>query len=195
MPGSQVELVLKFRGPDVLRAAGVDVRSAPQYEGVETFKEELLLVADPLGGMRSLFSHTCKLKEHRWELGTRFADVTRIFPGISDLKVLPTAAIKPVGETAIEELLFQLGSIDFGGRAADVTMAVWRDANTKQVLTGEFGFETYSHRYGRLQPQLKLRSERFYRLLQKQAEGWVDLGRTKTALVYALAGKKIQPVE
>lgn len=194
-PGPHFELVLKYRGPDVRRAAGVDVRAAPQYEGVEKFKEELLLVADHLGGMRSVFSHTCKLKEHRWELGTKFSEATRIFPGLGDLKVLPTAAIKAVGEAPVEELLFPLGNIDFGGRSADVNMAVWRNAKTKKILTGEFSFETHFHRYGKLEPSPKLRSERFYRLLQKQTGAWVDLGTTKTALVYALAGSAVQHAE
>jgi hypothetical protein len=190
-PGSHFELVLKYRGPDVLRAAGARVQAAPQYEGVEKFKEELLLVEDHLGGMRSIFSHTCKLKEHRWELGTRLSEAGRTFPGLSELKALPTAPVRPVGEISIEEVLFELGSIDFGGGSASVTMAVWRDAKTKNVLTGEFSFETTFRRYGKLEAQPKLRSERFYRLLQKETGAWVDLGTTKTALVYGLAGKKL----
>ena len=190
-PGLHFELVLKYRGPDVRRAAGVNVQAAPQYEGVVKFKEELLLVADHLGGMRSIFSHTCKLKEHRWELGSRLSEATRMFPGLEELKALPTATIRPVGEMHVEEVLFELGSIDFGGRAADVNMAVWRDATTKQILIGEFSFETHFRRYGKLEPQPKLRSERFYRLLQKETTAWVDLGTTKTALVYALAGTKL----
>jgi hypothetical protein len=166
------------------------VRSAPQYEGVETFKEELLPAADRLGGMRSVFAHACSLKHHSWELGNRVSEASRVFPGLSDLKVLPTAALKPVGEVRIEEAFFELGEVDFGGYVADVRMAVWRDAATQKVLVGEFSFETQFHRYGKLHPQPKLRSERFYSLLQQETGAWLDLGTTKSALVYAMAGVK-----
>ena len=71
-------------------------------------------------------------------------------------------------------------------------MAVWRHAMTRStILIGEFSFETHFRRYGKLEPQPKLRSERFYRLLQQATTAWVDLGTTKTALVYALAGMKL----
>jgi len=188
-PGAHFELALEFRDLDVLRAAGADVRAAPQYEGVEQFKEELLLVGDPPGGMRSLFSHTCTLKEHRWELGSRFSDATRIFPGLGDLRALPTAALRPVGERAVEEVLFALGSIDFGGSAADVEMAVWREAKTGEVLTGEFSFEAHFRRYGKLELQPKRRAEQFCRLLGKETGAWVDPETTRTARIYELAGK------
>jgi hypothetical protein len=194
-PGPRFELLLEYRGSDVLRAAGVDVRAAPQYEGVENFREELLLVADHPGGMRSVFSHTCTLKEHDWEIGGRFSEATRIFPGLADLAVLPTAAIRTVSESPIEEMHFPLGSIDFGGGSAGVGMAVWRDARTKKLLTVEFSFETRRHRHGELEASPKLRSERFYRLLREETGAWIDLGSTRTSRIYALAGKKAQHAE
>lgn len=114
----------------------------------------------------------------------------RIFPGLGDRKVLQTAALKPVGETRVEETLFELGDIDSDGHIADMKMTVWGEAGTQKILVGEFSFETLFHRYGKLHPHPKLRSERFYRLWQQETEAWFDLGTTKTALVYGIAGLK-----
>jgi hypothetical protein len=194
-PGPQFELVLEFRHADAVQAASVEVRAAPQYEGLEKFKEEVLLTADPVAGVRSVFSHACRLKEHRWELGSRYSDAVRMFPGLGDLRVLPTAALRAVGDQVLEEVRFALGSIDFGGRSAEVQLSVWRDAQSGTVQVGEFSFEMPCRRHGKLEPQPKLRAERFHRLLQKESGDRVDLGSTRVARVYALAGKKVATAE
>ena len=90
-----------------------------------------------------------------------------------------------------EESLYDLGGLDFGrGRYADATLAVWRDVASGEALIGEFSYETHFQHYGRLHPKEKTRSERFYRLLQREAGSWVELGATKTALVYQMAGRR-----
>jgi len=104
--------------------------------------------------------------------------------------VLQTAPLKLVGETRVEETLFKLGDIDSDGHVADMKMTVWGDAGTQKILFGEFSFETHFHRYGKLHPHPKLRSERFHRLWQQETEAWLDLGTAKTALVYGMAGPK-----
>jgi hypothetical protein len=89
-------------------------------------------------------------------------------------------------------VLFDLGILHFGGgRNAKVDLAVWRETETKRVLIGEFAFETAFKHYGRLHPRPKHRSERFYRLLQRETGAWVELGTTKTKLAYDLSGKKL----
>ena len=191
-PGPAYELTLKFRSPDIAAAASVDVNATPKYGGVPKFKEELLLTHSALGGMRSVFSHTCQLKEQSAPLGSTVGDFAKIFPILGTLGLSPKKRLAPAAPVPVEEVLYDLGLFGFrGGRSAKVNMAVWRRGDTGEVMIGEFAYETHFRHYGKLHPHPKLRSERYYRLLQRETGAWVDLGSTKTALYYGLAGKKI----
>lgn len=191
-PAKEYELTLKFRDPDVGRALGVDPRPAPGVSGVMKFKEEILLVSSALGGMRSIFSHTCQLKAHRGPLPATFADCLAIFPMLACLKLAPETPIAPAVDTRVEEVLYDLGEICFrGSKTAKVDMAIWRNAETGKILIGEFAYETHFRHYGRLNPVPKLRSERLYRLLQRETGAWVELGNTKTWIYYGLSGRKV----
>ena len=81
------------------------------------------------------------------------------FPGLEELKACrrPRSGLSAVH---VEEVLFELGRSTSAGARRTSTW-VWRDAMTKQILIGEFSFETHFRRYGKLEPQPKLRSERF----------------------------------
>ena len=191
-PGKSYELTLKFRGPDIAEAERMDLTPAKGFQGRGKFKEELLLVSAKLGGMRSIFSHTCQLKEQTRPLGKTFADFVRIFPHLGSLGIRPTTKIAPAAPTPVQEELYDLGEFGFrGAKTAKVNMAVWRNPKTKKILIGEFAYETHFRHYGRLHPIPKLRSERLYRLLQRETGAWVELANTKTSLYYALSGKKI----
>lgn len=191
-PAKQYELTLKYRGADIAKTEKMDLTPAKGYSGRTKFKEELLLVSSQLGGMRSIFSHTCQLAELTQPIGTKFADFIKIFPHLSTLKIKPAAKISPVTPVPVQEVLFNLGDFGFtGSKTAKVNMAVWRNPKTKKVLIGEFAYETHFRHYGRMHPVPKLRSERLYRLLQRATGTWVELGATKTALYYELSGKKL----
>ena len=191
-PGDTFELTLKFRHPDPDLAWRTKVDFASGLPGVVKFKEEILLVSSALGGMRSVFSHAAQIKNQAMKLGRTLGDFSRIFPALASAGVARTARLAPVPKVGIEEVLFTLGIIHFGaGRNARATIAVWRERETQRVLIGEFAFETMFKHYGRLHPRPKHRSERFYRLLQRETGAWVELGTTKTALAYVLSGKKL----
>jgi hypothetical protein len=191
-PGERFELTMKFRHPDPDLAWRTKVDFAKKLPGVVKFKEELLLVGTELGGMRSVFSHTCQIKNQAMKLGTTLGDWAKIFPSVLGSGIAAAARIQPVSKIGVEEVLFDLGVVHFGGgRNAKVNLAVWRERETKRVLIGEFAFETGFKHYGRLHPRPKHRSERLYRLLQRETGAWVELGTTKTKLAYALSGKKL----
>lgn len=191
-PGNRFELTLKFRHPDPDLAWRTKMDFARGLPGIVKFKEELLLVGSELGGMRSVFSHTTQIKNQAMKLGSTLGDFIRIFPALASSGVARTARLAPLSKVGIEEVLFNLGIIHFGGgKNAKVTIAVWRERETQRVLIGEFAFETMFKHYGRLHPRPKHRSERFYRLLQRETGAWVELGTTKTALAYSLSGKKL----
>jgi hypothetical protein len=191
-PAKDYELTLKFRGPDIARAGNMDLTPSKAYPGRSKFKEELLLVSSQLGGMRSIFSHTTQLRERSEPLGKAFRDYVRIFPHLESLEISPTAKIAPAAQVPVQEVLFELGEFGFAGaKTAKVNMAIWRNPRTKKIMIGEFAYETHFRHYGRLHPVPKLRSERLYRLLQRETGAWVELGTTKTSLYYGLSGKKL----
>lgn len=191
-PGKSFELTLKFRGPDVARAEGIDLSAGEGYSGRTKFKEELLLVSAQLGGMRSIFSHTCQIKGVTRPIGRSLGDFTKIFPHLGTLGLRAGTTIAPAAPTAVQEVLYELGELGFrGAKTAKVNMAVWRNPTTKKILIGEFAYETHFRHYGRLHPAPKLRSERLYRILQRETGAWVELANTKTSLYYGLSGKKI----
>ncbi len=191
-PASAYELTLKYRGQDIGRAAKMDLTPAKEYAGRNKFKEELLLVSSQLGGMRSIYSHTCQLRKLSEAPGPTLADFTRIFPHLETLGLDPKATIGPAAPEPVQEALYDLGTFGFrGSKTAKVSMAVWRNTATRKILIGEFAYETHFRHYGRLHAVPKLRSERLYRLLQRETGAWVELGTTKTSLYYALAGKKL----
>jgi len=192
-PAPTYELTLKFRGPDIARAWKMDLSPARGISGRTKFKEELLLVPSQLGGMRSIFSHTCQLKERSEPIGTTFRDFIKIFPHLKTLDIKPSTKIAPAVKVPVQEVLFELGFFGFrGAKTAKVDMAIWRSPATKKILIGEFAYETHFEHYGRMHPVPTLRSERLYRLLQRDTGSWVELGTTKTALYYGLSGKQLQ---
>ncbi len=191
-PAKPYELTLKFRGPDIAQAERMDLSPAKGVRGRTKFKEELLLVSSQLGGMRSIFSHTAQLKELEAPIGRTFGDFVRLFPHLRTLRIAAKEKVAPAAKVPVQEVLYDLGEFGFrGAKTAKVNMAVWRNAKTRKVLIGEFAYETHFRHYGRLHPVPKLRSERLYRLLQRETGAWVELGATKTRLYYALSGKKL----
>lgn len=191
-PGKAYELTLKFRGPDIALAERMELAAAKGLPGRAKFKEELLLVSARLGGMRSIFSHTCQIKGMTRPLGKTLGDFVRVFPHLGTLGLRASTKIAPAAPVPVQEVLYDLGEFGFrGSKTAKVNMAVWRNPKTRKILIGEFAYETHFRHYGRLHPVPKLRSERLYRILQRETGAWVELGNTKTSLYYGLSGKKI----
>ncbi len=191
-PSEAYELTLKYRSPDIAQAAGVDTTAVRERGGRVKFKEEILLVSSELGGMRSSFSHTCQLPEQTRPIGKTIGDFTKIFPALKSLGLSASTKLSPAAPVPVQEVLYDLGEFGFrGAKTAKVNMAVWRNPQTKKIMIGEFAYETHFKHYGRLNPVPKLRSERLYRILQRETGAWVELGTTKTSLYYGLAGKKL----
>lgn len=182
-PTAGFELAHAFRDPDPGRAATADVLAAPQYEGRDMLREELMLTRD--GGERRSYARVCTLREHRWEIGPRIRDASRIFPGLGDLPLLPTAALRPVGEAPVEELHVSLGEIDFGSAGGRVVLSIWRDAWSGGTLSVDLTIETPAARHQRASAGERLRREAFERqLVEESGERMAPL-RSRAEVVYA----------
>jgi hypothetical protein len=189
-PEADHELTVKFRHPDMEAAARSDIHPRIEGESRIKFKEELLPLRDEIGGMRSLYSHNCVLTTPKIVLDRGLQDIAQVFPAMADIDVSPETKINLVNNVAVEEVEVEPGYFDFGhGYEAKATIAVWRNRASETSLVGEFAFQAKFHRLDDIHHKAKALSEKFYRAVQTRAPEWVQLGTTKTAMVYKMGGR------
>ena len=195
MCSSDLEIVFKFRHPDMQKAAELDVR--PHIPGVHKikFKAEALPLRDQVGGIRLLYSHNAEfgLSQVKESDRTSMATFVRLFPCLAALKTSDSDKIDLVNHAIVEEVLFDLGKLDFGkGVEAKSNAALWRVRGDHHPLIGEYAFQAKFDKRDELHPKVKHRCEDFFVLLQNIASEWVSLGTTKTGAVYRLNGNPPQ---
>lgn len=194
-PVGDPEVVFKFRHPDLETAAALDVR--PQIPGNYRikFKEEILPLKNRLGGVRALFSHNVEFPFHPRGVADPTAPetLTRVFPALAPLLRDSGEHVQLVNHTAVEEVLQQLGTLDFGkGMIAPCNVSVWRTRGEQFQLVGEFAYQVHYARRSDMSAKALERSNAFFLALQEEAKDWVMLGTTKTAAVYHLKGNPPQ---
>jgi hypothetical protein len=190
-PIGDPEIVFKFRDPDMQKAAETDIR--PQIFGDYRikFKCEALPLKTRLGGLRLLFSHNVQFpvshvhEDNRLSMDT----LTRIFPVLQRLKKEPGEKVEIVSSTIVEEVLQDIGTIDFGNRmSARANVALWRARGDHRPLIGEFAFQFRFRRREDLREAAMKKAEAFFISLQYAAKDWISLAATKTGVVYRLRG-------
>lgn len=186
------ELALKFRHPDLDTAAAVDVR--PQSTGAYTikFKEELLPLPDRLGGVRTLYSHNVVLRLSSATIDPSVKHISETFPCLQQA-ALSGRTLALVNDVTVEEVLHDLGDLHFGhGVQGKANVAVWRRRSDERPLVGEFAFQCKFKRADELHAKASRRAEKFFVALQHGVRDWVQLGTTKTRVVYGLGGGAVQ---
>ena len=143
-PVADPEIVFKFRHPDMQTAAELDVR--PQIAGNYRikFKAEALPLKDQVGGYRMLFSHNVEFPLSQAPEGDRTSMETlaKIFPCLASLKQSASDRVELVNQTIVEEVLQDLGTLDFGKDVtANANIALWRERGMHRPLCGEFAFQ------------------------------------------------------
>ncbi|PPD40996.1 MAG: hypothetical protein CTY15_14180 [Methylocystis sp.] len=198
-PAGEQEIVFKFRHPDLDTASQLDVRpSIPGMYRVK-FKEEWLPQKERIGGARSLYSHNVEFKLNPLNFSEDLTSATtlvEVFPALRSLLTGEKEHLELVNRTAVEEVLQQLGTLDFGkGFEAASNVAVWRTRGDQHQLVGEFSFQCKFQRREDLSARALLRCDEFFKLLQHEAQDWISLGTTKTGAVYRLKGNPPQSHE
>ena len=198
-PAGEPEIVFKFRHPDFATASQLDVRPSIQGMYRVKFKEEWLPRKDRIGGSRSLFSHNVEFKLQPLNVTedlTSASNLVHVFPPLQTLLGDTTEHVELVNRTAVEEVLQQLGTLDFGkGFEAASNVAVWRTRGDQHQLVGEFSYQCKFQRREELSAKALKRSVEFFTLLQHEAQDWISLGTTKTGAVYRLKGNPPQSHE
>ena len=190
-PSGEPEIVFKFRHPDIQKAAETDVRPEIAGDYRVKFKCQALPLKDQLGGIRLLFSHNVQFP--RSHVGTNdvfhFNALTNIFPALTVVQHSPQEEIALVNNTIIEEVLQDIGSLDFGsGLKAKTNVAIWRTRGEHRPLIGEFAYQIRFGDRKLLTLDAMQRAERFFLALQYAAKDWIALNATKTGVVYRLLG-------
>jgi hypothetical protein len=194
-PVGNPEIVFKFRHPDLQTAAEMDVRPNIMGEYLIKFKAEALPLKDKLGGSRLLYSHNVEFELQREMHSTSMAALAEFFPALSKLKK-SSKKVDLVNHTIVEEVLQDLGILDFGkGVTAKANAALWRERGDHKLLIGEFAFECKFKRREDLVDKSLEKVRRFFLLLQEMAKDWISLGTTKTGIVYRLHGNPPQSHE
>jgi hypothetical protein len=192
------EIVFKFRHPDLQKAAAMDVRPRFVDDYRIKFKAEALPLKDQIGSFRLLYSHNAQfpLSQVHEADRTSMKTLARVFPVLEALETSEAEKVELVNATAVEEVLLDIGMLDFGKRVtAKANVAVWRTRGDEKQLVGEFAFQCKFKRRDEVHEAAKKRCEQFFCLLQQNAEDWLALGMTKTAAVYRLNGNPPQSHE
>jgi len=192
------EIVFKFRHPDMQTAANLDVRPNIAGEYKIKFKAEVLPLKDQVGGFRVLFSHNAEIGLSQLPEGdqTSMATLANIFPCLQSLKKSSSDHVETVNQTIVEEVLQDLGVLDFGhGITAKANVALWRERGMYRPLCGEFAFQAKFKRGDGLHDKAMERMQAFFIALQQEGRDWLSLGTTKTGMVYRLRGNPPQAHE
>ncbi|OYX86241.1 MAG: hypothetical protein B7Y84_14290 [Azorhizobium sp. 32-67-21] len=197
-PVGDPEIVFKFRHTDFETAAKLDVR--PQIPGSYRikFKEETLPLKERLGGVRSLFSHNVEFpyRPRGYVDPTAASTLIRVFPCLAPVLGSTRKHVQLVNRTAVEEVLQQLGTLDFGkGMIAPCNVSVWRTRGEHHQLVGEFAYQCHFMHKSDLSAKAVQKSEAFFLTLQEEAKDWISLATTKTGAVYRLKGNPPQSHE
>ena len=183
------EIVFKFRHPNKLKAAAVDVR--PHIDGGYRikFKMQSLSLAGRDGASRVVYSHNCQfpVTHVRERDRTALTTLVRVFPVLVGLKTSNEERVRLVNEGIVEELLLPAGRLDFGkGVCAKSNVALWRTRADHAPLVAEFSFQIRFDRPEDFCDKARARAKTFFATLQQHAHDWISRGTTKTSLVYRL---------
>jgi hypothetical protein len=191
-PIGDPEIVFKFRHPDMQKAAEMDIR--PNLIGATKvkFKAEALPLRDAIGGYRLLFSHNVQFglsKVQDTDDKLSMDNIVKVLPALAPLKKHKNEHVELVSDVIVEEVLQDVGVLDFGkGSTAKTNVALWRARGDHRPLVGEFAFQLKFKRRDELHEKTITRCKEFFCAFQRAARDWVSVGTTKTGVVYRLKG-------
>ena len=192
-PIGEPEIVFKFRHPDLQLCAETDVRPNILGEHRVKFKVQAMPLKERLGGVRMLFSHNVQFVRSAIGMGKENVDsmdqLIELLPVLGKVRKTPGEKIHLVSNTIVEEVLQDIGLLDFGdGLACKANVAIWRTRGEHRPLIGEFAYQFRFQDRDKLSKDALRRAEAFFISLQFSAEEYIALNCTKTATVYRLLG-------
>jgi len=192
-PIGEPEIVFKFRHPDIQLCAETDVRPRILGDHRVKFKCQAMPLKEKLGGVRLLFSHNVQFLRSAIGMGkenvSNMDQIIDLLPALAVIRKEPNEKLHLVSNTIIEEVLQDIGVLDFGdGITCKANVAIWRTRGEHRPLIGEFAYQFRFKERDLISKKAMRRAEAFFVDLQYAAEDYIALNCTKTATVYRLLG-------
>ena len=100
--------------------------------------------------------------------------LAEIFPALKSVKQTKADRVSLVNQTIVEEVLQDLGMLDFGrGIIADANVALWRTRGEHLPLVGEFAFQVKFKRRADVHDKARERCAKFFIRLQQIGNAWI----------------------
>ena len=170
-PIGEPEIVFKYRSADLQTAAETDVRPNILGDHRVKFKVQALPLKEKLGGIRLLYSHNVQFTRGAIGMGREnIGDMDAlidILPALAKVRKTPKEQIHLVSNTIVEEVLQDIGLLDFGdGLTCKANVAIWRTRGEHRPLIGEFAYQFRFKDRSKLSPDALRRTEAFFIGLQ-----------------------------
>jgi hypothetical protein len=181
------EVTLKCRTHDMDRATVFNPEPQKKIKARMRFKEEILR-GDEIGSHRQIYSNNAILDAVPIDVlfERTLSSVCKFFPGLRMLKIDSKLPLRIVGgkTNKILEACLPLGNLVFGdGVQAHCDIAIWfRTAG--EPIVGELAFSYRVNDENRAEFKAHKRADKFFKKLQVELSDWLEIGSTKTALIY-----------
>jgi hypothetical protein len=126
--------------------AETDVRPHILGDHRVKFKCQAMPLKEKLGGVRLLFSHNVQFLRSAIGMGKEnvgdMDQIIDLLPALARVRKEPKEKIQLVSNTIIEEVLQDIGTLDFGdGVVCKANVAIWRTRGEHRPLIGEFAYQ------------------------------------------------------
>ncbi len=181
------EVTLKCRATEIDVCSKFNPIPKKGIKSRARLKEEILR-GDDLGTARNLYSNNAILDavplDNLFE--RNLSSITKFFPGLATLSIDKKSPVRIVGGSTnkILEACLPLGNLVFGdGVQAHCEIAIWMKS-VGDPIVGELAFSYRVNDENRSQAKAHKRANKFFKALQHELADWLEIGSTKTALVY-----------
>ncbi|QWE23437.1 hypothetical protein FD975_04370 [Polynucleobacter sp. AP-Jannik-300A-C4] len=181
------EVTLKCRTGDIGQSNQFNPAPKKSIKSRLRLKEEILR-GDAIGSTRSIYSNNAILDAVPLDslFERSLSSVIKFFPGLAKLPIDKKKPLRIVGGSTnkILEACLPLGNLVFGdGVQAHCEIAIWM-RSVGDPIVGELAFSYRVNDAIRKQAKAHKRADKFFKKLQIELANWLEIGSTKTALVY-----------
>lgn len=181
------EVTLKCRTGDIGQSNQFNPAPKKSIKSRLRLKEEILR-GDAIGSTRSIYSNNAILDAVPLDslFERSLSSVIKFFPGLAKLPIDKKKPLRIVGGSTnkILEACLPLGNLVFGdGVQAHCEIAIWM-RSVGDPIVGELAFSYRVNDANRKQAKAHKRADKFFKKLQIDLANWLEIGSTKTALVY-----------
>jgi len=181
------EVTLKCRTHDMSESSKFNPTPKKSIKSRIRFKEEILR-GDEIGSKRTIYSNNAILDAVPIDniFDRTLISASKFFPGLANLAIDKKSPMRIVGGSTnkILEACLPLGNLVFGdGVQAHCEIAIWMKS-VGDPIVGELAFSYRVTDENRGQVKAHKRADKFYKKIQIELADWLEIGSTKTALIY-----------